>query len=104
MRKNHPSKLDRPKAYRSRILLYALAVEWLFFGSWYLVSNDGMRSIVRLKNECQLINRRVAEVEEQITLLRREGQEWLNCPFYVEKYAREKLSMSYPGDEVLLVE
>lgn len=91
------------KNYRFRIVFYAVGVEWLFFGSWYLISSDGVRAIVRLKRECAAVERQVKQTEVDVRALRREGEEWRTNPFYVERYARKKLSMSYPGDEVIVV-
>lgn len=89
--------------YRLRTLLYIIGIEWLFFGGWYLLSSDGIRAIVRLKRECGDIERQVKQLESEVLYLQRECTEWRSCPFYVERYARKKLSMSYPGDEILLV-
>lgn len=73
------------------------------FGGWYLISDNGARALVRLKRECAQIESQTHALEADVAHLRHECDEWRTCPFYVERYAREKLSMSFPGDEILLV-
>lgn len=90
-------------SHKIRILAYTVLVEWIMFGGWYLISDNGMRALVRLKRECAQIESQTRAVQADVARLRRECDEWRTCPFYVERYAREKLSMSYPGDEILLV-
>ncbi|MCL5436286.1 MAG: septum formation initiator family protein [Candidatus Dependentiae bacterium] len=89
--------------YRTRLTLIMLGAEWLLFGGWYLTSVEGMRAIVRLRRDCVAIDQQVRQLHDEVTGVRRELNDWRADPFYVERYARNKLSMGYPGEQVLLV-
>lgn len=89
---------------KTKLFLICIAVEWLFFGGWYLIGNEGLRSLVRLNQECRELEVKVAALQTDISQLTHECDAWKNESFYVERFAREKLSMSYPHEKVALIQ
>lgn len=90
------------KRKKWRVIFSIVSVEWIFFGCWYLMSSDGLKAIMRIKHECVTLEQQIAQATIDVDALKRECAEWQTNTFYVERYARNRLSMSYPGDEVVI--
>lgn len=88
---------------KTKLFLVGIAVEWLFFGGWYAIGREGVRSIVRLERECKDLETKIAGLQAEITQLSHECDAWQKESFYIERFAREKLSMSYPNEKVVLI-
>jgi len=83
-----------------RILLIAeviVVIGFLLFGS------QGFVVVRALKNELQKKKQEVSARELEIKELEVEKGAWEKDPFYVEKYAREKLSMARDGETIYVV-
>lgn len=91
-------------SFRVKVLLSLLAIEVLGFGTWYLVSDGGLREALLLKRECGEVEKKIAVLRSDIDHIQNDFVIWRDEPFFVEQYAREKLAMSRPGDEVLFID
>ena len=91
-------------SFRIRALLGLLALETLGFGTWYLVSDGGVRSALALRSECRDVEEKVTSARSDIEHIQKDLIIWQSEPFFVERYAREKLAMSRPDDLILFID
>ena len=79
-------------------------IDDLGFGTWYLVSDGGIRSALALKSECRDVEEKVTAACSDIECVQKDLIIWQSEPFFVERYAREKLAMSRPDDLILFID
>ncbi len=89
-------------AAKTKIILGLLAVEFSGCSAWYLLSDGGIREQLALKRECTAVERKIADAKCEIEHIKKDLALWKEDPFYIEQYAREKLAMSKPDDELFV--
>lgn len=83
-----------------RILLIGEVIIILFF---LLLGSQGFITMRSLKNELKKIEQNIIVRELEIKNLENEYSEWESDPFYIERYAREKLAMARDGDIIYVI-
>lgn len=83
-----------------RVFIGAELAFFLFYTIW---GAHGIRAIIALKGHNSELERRIAGLQEEIAGLQGERNDWLEYPFYREKYARERLQMAHKDDELILL-
>lgn len=79
-----------------------LFLEFCAYAGFYLFGTHGLLAISALKKECALKERTVARLRESNEAVRNELEDWKQYPFYRERFARERLHMAFPTDEVFV--
>jgi cell division protein FtsB len=76
---------------------------WAFVGLLFiisLISNTGIRYLIKVKWEIRSIKKEIAEIEKQNKELEQKAQLTRNNPKLMEIYARTKLGMVKPDETV----
>ena len=85
------------------IMPLIFAAELFLFALFYYYGAHGLRVVQQLKQENQLIELQMAQVNQEIALLEEEINTWRTEPFYKEKLAREQLNMLRDDEESYLL-
>lgn len=73
--------------------------------SWYLLSSAGLRAARAASRSYRAVQTQIAEVKKDVDALEHEYTLFTKeRTFFAEKYAREHLAMSRPGDLILLTD
>lgn len=88
------------KSYVSRIFL---CVEIVIFLGVYYFGVDGVKNLSSLSEENLLLDREIAQLQNEIAVYEREIVAWNSDPFYKEKVAREQLQMARADDEIFFI-
>ena len=91
------------KAITYRMVQSLCVLEFLFFGYMYVYGSNGVIELRSLGQENAGLKAELDRLEEEQKRLEAEVESWTNNPFKVEKYAREVLQMSRPGDAIYMV-
>ncbi|MEX0671866.1 MAG: septum formation initiator family protein [Candidatus Babeliales bacterium] len=79
-------------------------VEVLFFGWTYFLGPQGIYALWALYGQETEVLGQVNQLEHEVGRLTRRIDAWKTNPFYKEKYARERLAMAYPNDEIYYIQ
>ena len=85
------------------ILRVFFGAEILFFAWTYLVGPHGMYALWALQETSQQVIDQNKQLKSQIEAISSRIDKWKSDPFYKEKYAREKLQMAYPDEEIYYI-
>lgn len=86
------------------ILRIFFGAEILFFAWTYFLGPQGMYALWALDGESQKVIAQNQQLEQEVARLSKRVAAWKGSPFYKEKYAREKLQMAYPDDEIYYIQ
>lgn len=81
----------------------ALTIEIIIVIGFLVFGAQGFTVVQALKNEVMHGKQAIALRELEIKKLEAEQSAWENDLFYVEKYAREKLSMARDGETIYVI-
>lgn len=84
----------------SRFIIIFLAIEAIIFIINYNFGSSGIETLHRLKDTKKILQRDIVQLQEQNNLLQEQIDEWSQELFFQEKYAREKLQMQKPGEQI----
>ncbi len=82
------------------VLRFFFAGEMVAFAWMYLFSAQGMKAVVELRRENNVIEQSINETQREIVACERELCTWQKNSFYKEKIAREQLQMARTNEEV----
>lgn len=89
--------------FKQQIIRYAFYGECIIVIGLYSFGGHGIQKLQVLHAELDQCKQEVAKVEQDIEQLEQEAYSWEHDPFYVEQAAREKLAMSYDGEDIYVV-
>lgn len=89
--------------FKQQITRYAFYGECIIVLGLYCCGGNGVQKLWSLRTELDQGKQEVATIEQDITQLEQEAYAWEHDPFYVEQAAREKLAMSYDGENIYVV-
>ncbi len=79
-------------------------VEMVVFAWVYLFGVQGLYARWELQAVNQEILAKNAQLDGQIDRYHQKIEAWESNPFYKERYARKKLQMAYPDDEIYYIQ
>lgn len=86
------------------IMPLALCAEIGLFAFFYFTSPLGFKALTSLKKDNRELQNSLTLIESNIAQLKNKINEWKKYPWYTEQVARQELQMSYPGEEIFLLE
>lgn len=99
MKVNTMSKRIKRLIIRSFVTIEVIIFVWIYcFGA------RGLQVVLHLRNRNAVIAANCAAYEQKIKMLEQELCDWQeHKDFYYEKYAREKLHMARPDDQIIFI-
>ena len=85
------------------ILRIALLAEMCAFGYIYVYGKNGLQSLQQQRFIVGELEKNIAKINDEVTLLEKEIYAWQTDDFYKEKVAREQLQMARKGDELFYI-
>ncbi len=86
------------------ILRIFFGAEILFFAWTYFLGPHGMYALWALDAMSQQVIDQNVQLEGKVDRLSKQVQAWRANPFFKERYAREKLQMAHPEDEIFYIQ
>ncbi len=80
-----------------------LVIEMAGFGYLYIFGNNGMQALGVQRAIVLDLEKNVAQLKDEIELLKNDIYAWQTDDFYKEKVAREQLQMARKGDELFYI-
>ena len=78
------------------LIFFSLALVFIF-------GDHGVLKLYKIKNERQLIQKKIADLRKEREILKNEKSKIENDLNYIEKIAREKYKMVKPGEKIFKV-
>ena len=85
---------------KQKIVHLIFYIECAVVFGFYMFGHQGVTALMQLHREVDKGRGEVAQVEQDIRQLEQDCVGWENDPFNVEQCAREKLAMSYEGEDI----
>ncbi len=86
------------------ILRIFFGAEILFFAWTYFLGPHGRYALWALDEASQQVIAQNGQLEREVGRLGRRVKAWKANSFFKKKYAREKLQMAYPDDEIYYIQ
>ena len=90
-------------AFQQKLIRSAFYLEFFIVFGFYVFGKQGIQNLFQLRAEVEKQRAEVAFIEQDIKKFEDEIVSWEQDPFYVEQAAREKLAMSYDGEDIYVV-
>ena len=86
-----------------RLVHVGLCIEGAFVLYCLIGGTRGALATYQIQQQNAFVSAQLVELQHEIDQVERELHDWRTYPWYREEYARTKLQMARPGDEIYLV-
>lgn len=87
------------KQYVGRIFL---GLEIIVFAGFYVFGSNGLRAVRMLQKEIDAVDMQVLQLKQEISQTRASVALQKKHPFFQEQFARKRLEMARPDDEIFV--
>ncbi|NQV30523.1 MAG: septum formation initiator family protein [Candidatus Marinimicrobia bacterium] len=89
--------------FENKVAWISAAIILLVLFQLFVLRDEGIYSLIRLKQEIKAMETHIARLEVEKAELESERDRLLNDPDYLERIARERFRMAKPGEKVFHV-
>ncbi|NQV50394.1 MAG: septum formation initiator family protein [Candidatus Marinimicrobia bacterium] len=103
-RSNSPRKARHSGGiFQSKVAWISGAIILLILFQLFVLRDEGIYSLIRLKQEIKAMETHIARLEREKAELESERDRLVSDPDYLERIARERFRMAKPGEKVFHV-